>query len=426
MDKHGNSLGLCKELIEAKLSWGNSATWQNHDFDVLCTKIFEETKVSLSTSTLKRIWGKVEYTSTPNVATLNALAQFAGYTNWREFMAKTGQSDSFETSNNPDIEKRNQSNSKPPVTIKGNLKFTIAVTLTLVLGVSFFVLFPNSKGKNKSLKFNDLKFASKHASIGLPNSVVFKYDVVNSNADSVFIQQSWDKNLRFKVDKNKHEFVCTYYYPGYYNAKLLLNDSTVKQHDLFVETNGWLGTIDKEPIPIYFKENELLKNGTIEISRDQVVEKGIDVSKSVPWVSLYRVDSSLQVSSKNFVLEVEVKNTFQDGDGVCQLSKIILMGSSGFSMIPLSIKGCIGELDFVLANEKMEGTTNDLSGFGVAFDNWVGIRLEVKDNYARIFINKQLIFQGKQQNDIGKIVGIQACFLGGGAMKGFSLLPSKQ
>ena len=80
-------IAKCRELIEKKLAWGKSDTWRSQDFETLSEKILEETKVMLSSTTLKRIWGKVSYESTPNMATLNALAQFAGYENWRVFTA---------------------------------------------------------------------------------------------------------------------------------------------------------------------------------------------------------------------------------------------------------------------------------------------------------------------------------------------------
>ena len=75
----------CCALIEQKLDWGSSEHWQNQDFDTLSTRIFDETQVVLSVSTLKRVWGKVKYDSLPSVTTLNTLAVFAGYENWRAF-----------------------------------------------------------------------------------------------------------------------------------------------------------------------------------------------------------------------------------------------------------------------------------------------------------------------------------------------------
>src|SRR5580693_606006 len=75
----------CKDLIEAKLGWGGSEAWSNRDFDTLSDKIFEVTGVTLSQTTLKRIWGKVKYDSAPTVTTLDTLARFLGFEHWRDF-----------------------------------------------------------------------------------------------------------------------------------------------------------------------------------------------------------------------------------------------------------------------------------------------------------------------------------------------------
>src|ERR1700761_4680811 len=84
-----NATGLeqCKRLIEASLGWGDPVSWTNEDFDTLSDRIAEKTSVRLSMSTLKRIWGKVKYDSSPTMATLNALARFAGFDGWRDFLA---------------------------------------------------------------------------------------------------------------------------------------------------------------------------------------------------------------------------------------------------------------------------------------------------------------------------------------------------
>src|SRR5471030_2632643 len=81
-------LSKCRQLVEQSLNWGDSATWGNDDFDQLSEKIFDKTKVRLSVSTLKRIWGRVRYESFPTTATLNALANFIDFENWREFRQK--------------------------------------------------------------------------------------------------------------------------------------------------------------------------------------------------------------------------------------------------------------------------------------------------------------------------------------------------
>jgi hypothetical protein len=85
MEKEKQLLLLCRQLIEQMLNWGDSNIWGNDDFEQLSQQIFDKTRVQLSVSTLKRIWGKVRYESFPNAATLNALAQFLDYTSWRDF-----------------------------------------------------------------------------------------------------------------------------------------------------------------------------------------------------------------------------------------------------------------------------------------------------------------------------------------------------
>src|ERR1700754_2469433 len=77
--KNDSALQQCRLLIESSLGWGDAASWTNEDFDTLSESIFDKTGVRLSVSTLKRIWGKVKYDSSPNMGTLNALARYAGF-----------------------------------------------------------------------------------------------------------------------------------------------------------------------------------------------------------------------------------------------------------------------------------------------------------------------------------------------------------
>src|SRR5580693_3558184 len=79
---------LVKQLFEEKTGWGDSETWTNQDFLQLSELIRDETGITISYVTLKRVWGKVRYDSLPNTHTLNTLAQFLGYDNWRDLAAR--------------------------------------------------------------------------------------------------------------------------------------------------------------------------------------------------------------------------------------------------------------------------------------------------------------------------------------------------
>jgi hypothetical protein len=408
MTTEDDNLQQCRLLIEEKVRWGDSSQWQNQDFEALSQRIFAETNVTLSVSTLKRIWGKVRYDSAPTATTLNTLAQFVGYENWREFRK------------HPVLVTEEPARQLPaqPVPILDVRPFPVRwpwiIGLCVVVGLVGIWAFQQ---RAKPLHIGNVSFSSRPVSKGLPNTVLFQYDVTDSNADSVFIQQSWNPKLRFRVDKDGHQYASTYYYPGYFRAKLVLNDSIVREHDLYIKTDGWLGTINRDSIPIYFPDKHIRRNGAIELIETDLTEQGIDFQKGVPVTSLHYVQPLGEMSGSRFRFETEVKSTFNRFDAVCQRVNIMILCSKGMHLIPLSMKGCVGELNLSFGGKNVSGKTSDLSGFGVDFSDWVNVRCEVNDKLAKVFVNEKLAYEGRFQDDAGKIVGLRYYFHGTGAVK---------
>lgn len=403
-----DKLQHCRTLIEEKMGWGDSSHWQNQDFETLSQRIFAETNVSLSVSTLKRIWGKVRYDSAPTTTTLSTLAQFLGYNNWREFRTEP-----VLVAADPVLPLTEPPAPALPPRPKNN-RWLWAIGLFVVLGLAGIWAFQN---RIKPLTYGDLTFTSRPVAKGLPNTVLFEYDATDTNADSIFIQQSWNPKLRFRVDPNGHQFASTYYYPGYYRAKLVLNDSIVREHDLYITTDGWLGTINAEPIPVYFPDQQLRKSGGITLSEADLTAQGIDFQRSVPTTSLHYVQPLGEISGSNFVFETELKSTFNRFEAVCQNTRIMLLCSNGMHLIPLSVKGCVGQLNLSFSENHVSGQTNDLSGFGVDFSNWATVRCEVKDRQVTVLVNGQRAYAGKFDHDPGKIVGLRYYFQGSGSVK---------
>jgi hypothetical protein len=408
MNKEVIPLKKCRELIEEKLTWGSSTRWQNQDFETLSERIFESTHTRLSTSTLKRLWGKIPYDSTPNLATLNALAQFIGHENWRAFSAVYG---------------------SVPVRVKvktfglykpQNVRFSLLLCVLIVLIPRSLSAFWNYK---PTLRFSNVTLSSRLTNLGLPTTAIFEYNAAYSNADSVFIQQNGNKHQRTKIDKHKFRWAHTYYFPGVYPTQLVLNDSVVKTHDLVIETDGWLGMVDNYPVPVYFPKTQVRQKEYAGITDAELEKVYRHFPKEIPWISLFNVQKERAVSSQNFVMEVAVRNTFGKGNGVCQHTKIGLLGTEGTMVIPLSIKGCVGELQVVSANELFEGSTEDLTGFGVDFKEWAEVRCEVKNNLMKIFVNQKLAFARSIEQNIGQIVGTRIQFMGTGEVRELTLRP---
>ena len=55
------------------------------DFDFLSERIFEKVHLTVSPTTLKRMWGYLSEAVAPRISTLNILSQFVGFDDWESF-----------------------------------------------------------------------------------------------------------------------------------------------------------------------------------------------------------------------------------------------------------------------------------------------------------------------------------------------------
>ena len=395
----------CKTLIEAKIGWGDNRAWQSQDFENLSQKIFDVTKVMLSSSTLKRLWGKVKYESTPNRATLDALAQFLGFTGWLEFV----NSNAGETTVSERVE-----NTQPRWT--GKLAWISAL---IGVGLVIFAISGLFHKSAKRLEFDQIDFTAHPVTFGLPNTVVFNYNAADSNADSVFIQQNWDARTRTRVEKSGSEFTSTYYFPGYFSAKLILNDSIVREQDLLIETDGWTAIIDQKPVPVYLSNTSFKDEMAIGLT--QLKELGIDYTHELPRFAFFNVNKAWPVKGESLVFEAEIQNTYLENNGVCQKAFVLLMGTRGVILFPLCKTGCVGELALMIGMERVDGKTNDLSGFGVDFSEPVQIKCQTENQQIAYYVNGKKSYEHAINSEIGDIVGIQIGFDGTGRAANVSL-----
>lgn len=404
-------LAHCKKLIEEKLGWGNSEKWSNQDFEDLSQRIFEVTAITLSPTTLKRIWGKVKYDSAPTVTTLNTLAQFIGFEHWRAF-----RQNHFPKSEHTEVETPViHTNGEITKTAKRPYLFSFILPLLVVLGaVSWYFL---SKAQDSPVKINpaDFTFTSKKVvSVGLPNSVIFDYDASKAPDDSVYIQQDWDPSRRIKVSKNQHQHTSVYYRPGSFQAKLVIGNRVVKEHNLFIQTDGWLPLIDQEPVPLYFKQEEAISNGKLGLSIETIQAQGINLKPKAPVVEYANLKDFGDIRTDNFIFETSVKNTYREGASVCQYTEIGLRCEGTAIMIRLSAKGCISENSLYFVDQYISGKEHDLSAFGDDFKDFVKVRCESANGKVKIFVDGKLAYEFSHKGAVSKIMGITYRFQGSG------------
>ena len=432
-----------KKLFEEKTGWGDSEKWTNQDFLQLSEMILEKTGITLSHVTLKRVWGKVKYESLPNTHTLNTLAQFLGYESWRDFSSKnsglgTGPVVAADAGPNRRIESGLPSGGNAGGSPAGDSLQSGSRTTTIghrILSKKLWLLAPLLlillvivllNGQGPAPLPQDYAFSSKKTvTSGLPNSVIFDYDASRSPDDSVVIQQSWDTNRRVKVPRTGHQYTSVYYYPDFYHATLQVHNKVVKSHNLLIESNGWLPLLEQQPVPVYFKKEEVMKDGKMSIPVSLIQQKNVPLQPQPPTVLFSNVKDFGEIYSDNFVFETSLKNDYAEGSAVCQLTKVYLLCEGTAIWIPLVAKGCVSNIDLYFTYFYTTGKREDLSAFGVDFSNYVKLRVESDSGRAKIFINDKIAYTVPRNIIRSKIIGFDFSFQGTGSIDYVSLSNGK-
>ncbi len=451
---------LIRQVIkrfEEKTGWGDSEKWSNQDFLQLSELIREQTGVTISHVTLKRIWGKVKYDSLPNTHTLNTLVQFLGYEHWRDFSVRNGVHDTPRDQGPagpadaphgtiaPNIGTPAGDTQAPITAIKlqppppvndldeqkkdlqsareGRMRTIIWMTLPLAV-VLLILLFLH--GQQPAPQAQDYAFSSKKVvSSGVPNSVIFDYEASRSPDDSVVIQQSWDTTRRVRVPKNARRYTSVYYYPDFYHATLQVHNKVVKSQNLLIKSNGWLPLIVRDPVPVYFPKEAAISGGKMSLSVDQIRQKNIPLQPEPPTVMFSNVNDFGEIYSDHFVFETSLKNDYAEGSSVCQLTHVYILCEGTAIWVPLVSKGCVSTVDLFFTYFYTSGTREDLSNFGVDFKDYVKLRIESDSGRAKIFVNDKLAYTVPRHIVRSKIIGFDFAFQGTGSVDYVSLANGK-
>ncbi|NSL90843.1 hypothetical protein ECE50_028730 [Chitinophaga sp. Mgbs1] len=394
----------CLSAVEKRLNWGSSQEWTTYDFEKLSVEIQESTGVTLSITTLKRLWGRLEYHHMPAVTTLNTMARFAGYADWRDFKKQQGTSEVVVPA-------------EPAVTIAATPRISIRVMLPVILllaagGFAFW------KSSNTTVSRSaDYTFVSnKTMSEGVPNSVIFSYDATAAN-DTVFIAQSWDVSRKTAVPKDQHRYSTIYYYPGYYRAKLMTGENIVKEHDLMITSGGWVALIEQEKVPVYIRPETFQQDTVISVNEATLAAYNIPMQPVTPQLRFINVKDMPGLMNDHFTLETTIKTTYREGSAACQFADLLILCKNDVIIVPLSAKGCVGELSLLARGASVKSSQADLSGFGCDLTQWVKVRVEASGTHMRFLVNDKAAYTLEAKRPPTGIVGLQYRFNGTGAIK---------
>lgn len=388
-------------LIETQLEWGKGDSWTNKDFETLSERIFTQTDKQISVTTLKRLWGRAKLIANPSIPTLDILAEFAGFEDWRSFSKQTAAETPI-----PSTKKTNT-----PVSMWGMfglLVVIIGTISTLLLQGSTVTKEPRpplSETEKENITFDFEK-----VTVGYPNTVIFRYDIGDVPYDSIAIQQSWDQGKRIKLDKAKGLATTTYYYPGYYATKLIINNEVIQEKDLYIPTDGWQSFVGGNvPQLIYVKPHQLIQDTSIYIHSDVLIEMNRH-SPTHLWLSNLLHEPS--INGDHFDIETTFRLVQPTEKSICQNMWIVITGAKEVLRFQLSAPGCVGDLMFFLSMDMISGKDHDLSAFGVQPNEWTNFKVKNRYNQLFVSINDEPVFAHELPDGIGEIGGVQFIFEG--------------
>ncbi len=400
-----DEITLLRNKIEEHLNWGPMQGWNNYDFEKLSVLIQEKTNIVLSLSTLRRFFNKVKSTYAPSVTTVNALAQWLGYEDFRDFQTQNSNENGSISQSIPSIAAESKR--------KGKISNQFLLWTGSGMGVLIVLLLLNTVFRTNRAKEDPQNFtfsANKIRTAGLPNSVIFNYKADKAKSDSIFIVQNWDLSKKVRVPKAGTHHSSIYYYPGFFRAKLIAGTQVVKTHDIHIVTDGWLALAERAEgtAPHYFNEKFSTQNGEVSIDKSILVQNNI--TDPFTTMRLYHHTALKPLFTDDFTFETSLKNN--SPGTACPQVRIIIHAIDNAILFPLSNNYCVGDLSITALGKNIESKYEDLSKFGVELQNWNRVKVVGKDRLLYFYVNNILAYTLKHDLKPLQLVGLQVRFNG--------------
>jgi hypothetical protein len=240
------------------------------------------------------------------------------------------------------------------------------------------------------------------------------YNVDSVEAKKFYIQQSWDKRRRVEVTKGNHEQTDIYYLPGYYMAKLIADDSIIREIPVHIKTNNWViaahqHTIENKILP----PADWLSGGIIGVRPAVLTHNKIDTKE--PFFLTFHDSHDFRIDGNNFVFSSDFK---LDSTGiVCPGTALLLKGEYEYMYINLAAKGCESEIKMNIAERKFDGKKADLTAFGAHIYDWQYLKITNRNQTVSIDLNGKEIFKTTYTKPLGEIKEIGFIFKGNGVIR---------
>lgn len=407
----------CRATIEQKLKWGASDTWTHSDYQTLSEAILQQTGVSLSHNTLKRIWGKVKYDSSPTKATKDAIAVFAGYQHFED--ART----QWMASNPAQFVDQEQTMTDQNIPIKQELAtsrlgaFIGSLIMVGVLALVFHAIL-NDRKADVSVVFKALNGSA----MTWPHTVNFNTDFSEVETDTLII--NYHDQVRMKAHRDVKQLNYTYYMPNFYKARVFDGSDCLATQNIHIKSNGWvaLGPLDTTLSYLPHTVNDTINDGRLFVSTEQFSSK----RQLLPeYYISYRLVDDFDLNLEEIDLTFDVKNDSHEGGLPCHDVRLRVLGQESPLELMMLNQGCVDKAHFMIDGKGLNGRTADMRSFGHDFSKWQKVNIRAAKDKFIASVADTSIGQLPISKPLGRIKGLIFWFKGTGSLQNVVLKNAK-
>jgi len=404
---------VIKEQIEAKKGGEKLENWRYSQYKILSDEISDASGISISHTTLIRIFKKRETQNIPQISTLKALVVYLGYEGWEDFLKETSPQNKAE----PHTAVRNHKQIK---------SILLYLSVTLIILISITSIFLLEEEVPKSSFYLELM----NEKITHPQMITFKYKVPSDGYYLEVLPYSFlpystlKKKRSFDVPLDKEDSIINYKInvPDYFLAVIKKGEEKFATQEVKMNTDGWLGIIQS-------KERKTKNQGRFKniVFTPALTEENLQIpAKFDKHIVSNQLDryfetnfiyiNDFDIDANAFIFETRFKNSCEQEFIAGQLNRVTLLTNNGLVEIPIINKANLQQAkvwfsEYIATYKKNimhQYVVNDIA------NKWIALRIEIKDFTGKVYINNQLVDTIQYKQPLGLLTGIRYKFTDNG------------
>ncbi len=415
-------LEICCRYVGEK--FGNPAIteWTNRDYIRLSSILSHSTGTQISPNTLKRIFGKLKTPERyyPQKATRDALARYAGYDDWENFLLqhpRPKQEEKQAIKQRQSVSVEPSSASIVPQPGAKRKWWMVAALLLAIAAIIVWWQWPANPAL-ADIHPGDARLLCNNPEGENPHSAVFKLELPENFAG---IRDSF--SVHFGDSRRPRRILpgvlLTHYYevPGRYYARLMYSGKDIDTVAIYLQSRGWTATatVERDTMRVYpIISGSLFKGNKMTVNTPQLFQAGVDTNKTF-FVDFVNAQPTV-IDGDNFELTADVTTSTARAGVRCSQVKATVYGERARHSLFIIKPGCTSWVNLQFSELVKNGEEDDLGFLGSDLTGGGIIKLQVIHKQVRVWINNKMIYEIAYRQPLGKIYGVSISFAGIGTV----------